>query len=151
MDVVSTKKGWTTIQRRMNGEINFERGWDDYVRGFGNPSSEHWLGLENIYRLSRQSAYSQNTMGAIYTKDPKVGFDLEDWDDVKVFVEYENFQFGSKKTNYSLNVNFLNGAFENIFRGVPISGKFSTPDRDNDKKIYRNCANDYKSEPRCVS
>ncbi|XP_076825042.1 fibrinogen-like protein 1 isoform X2 [Clavelina lepadiformis] len=38
MELVSTKKGWTTIQRRMNGKINFNKGWDDYVRGFGNPN-----------------------------------------------------------------------------------------------------------------
>ncbi|XP_076804385.1 angiopoietin-4-like [Clavelina lepadiformis] len=56
MELVSTKKGWTTIQRRMNGEVNFNRGWDDYVRGFGNPRGECWLGLENIYRLLRQTA-----------------------------------------------------------------------------------------------
>ncbi|CAK8688320.1 unnamed protein product [Clavelina lepadiformis] len=144
MELVSTKKGWTTIQRRMNGDINFERGWDDYVKGFGNPSSEYWLGLENIYRLSRQTAYSTNTLGAINTKLPEVGFDLEDWDGMKVFVQYKNFILNSKATNYLLDVNFFNGAFWSFFSRVPINGEFSTPDRDNDE-TDRHCAKDYKS------
>ncbi|CAK8688393.1 unnamed protein product [Clavelina lepadiformis] len=146
MDLVSTKKGWTTIQSRMNGELNFERGWDDYVRGFGNPSSEHWLGLENIYRLSRQTAYSQNTLGAIYTQDPEVGFDLEDWDGVKAFVQYKYLKLKPKATNYKLNVNGLDEAYRHNFSIAPITNsEFSTPDRDNDKEYHRHCASKYKS------
>ncbi|CAK8688214.1 unnamed protein product [Clavelina lepadiformis] len=146
MDLVSTKKGWTTIQRRMNGKVNFERGWDDYVRGFGNPSSEHWLGLENIYRLSRQTAYAKNTLGAIYTKNPEVGFDLEDWDGVKAFVQYRYLLLESKETKYRLDVGSLDEAYQGIFSRSPISGyKFSTPDRDNDNDNHRHCASEFKS------
>ncbi|CAK8688307.1 unnamed protein product [Clavelina lepadiformis] len=146
MDLVSTKKGWTTIQRRMNGEVNFNRGWDDYVRGFGNPSSEHWLGLENIYRLSRQNRFSINILGPINIKLPEVGFDLEDWDGMKAFVQYTNFRLKSKARNYELDVNGLDEAFKNIFSMAPISGfEFSTPDRDNDKNNESHCASKYKS------
>ncbi|CAK8688279.1 unnamed protein product [Clavelina lepadiformis] len=146
MDLVATKKGWTTIQRRLNGELNFERGWDDYVRGFGNPSSEYWLGLENIYRLSRQTRFSVNILGAINIKLPKVGFDLEDWDGEKAFVQYSNILFEQKASNYWLKVDGLITARKGSFSIAPISGnEFSTPDRDNDNDDQSHCAQNYKS------
>ena len=28
--------GWTLIQRRQDGNVNFHRTWDEYVEGFGD-------------------------------------------------------------------------------------------------------------------
>ena len=43
------------FQRRSNGLTDFNKKWTDYKSGFGSPSSNFnfWLGLENIYALSR--------------------------------------------------------------------------------------------------
>ena len=49
---VSNKTRWTVIQKRMNGEVNFEKRWDEYLTGFGNITGEHWVGRENIYSKS---------------------------------------------------------------------------------------------------
>ena len=33
------------FQRREDGTVNFEVGWDSYRDGFGSPAGEHWLGM----------------------------------------------------------------------------------------------------------
>ncbi|CAK8686935.1 unnamed protein product [Clavelina lepadiformis] len=142
MELVSTKKGWTTIQRRMNGKVNFNRGWDDYVRGFGNPRGEYWHGLENIYRLSRQSAKTVEA-GGPSIKAPKLGFDLEDWDGFRAFTEYRVFWYLSRTANYYLHVFGRNGS--DCFSTAPIlRSKFSTPDVDN-ADYPSHCDRNFKS------
>ncbi|KAJ8297715.1 hypothetical protein KUTeg_024246 [Tegillarca granosa] len=47
-----TNGGWTVIQRRIDGEVNFDRVWVDYARGFGNLSADFWLGLRYIHLLA---------------------------------------------------------------------------------------------------
>ena len=32
------------IQRRQNGVVDFQRGWDDYLAGFGDFCGDFWLG-----------------------------------------------------------------------------------------------------------
>ncbi|XP_067939577.1 uncharacterized protein [Watersipora subatra] len=36
--------GWTVIQKRLDGSVDFYRGWSDYVDGFGYLDREYWMG-----------------------------------------------------------------------------------------------------------
>ena len=48
--------GWTVLQRRMDGTVNFNRDWADYNKGFGDLDGEHWLGLNKIYQITHKSS-----------------------------------------------------------------------------------------------
>ena len=52
-DQTTARGGWTVFQKRLDGSVNFYRGWSDYKRGFGNLSGEYLLGLDKIYRLTK--------------------------------------------------------------------------------------------------
>ena len=41
--------GWTDLQRRESGLINFYLDWADYEEGFGYLDHEFWLGLGKIH------------------------------------------------------------------------------------------------------
>ena len=70
--------GWTVFQRRFNGELDFYRYWLEYKNGFGNITSEFYLGMDNIFYLSNQKVYS-------------LRIDFEEWDEKQYFALYEAF------------------------------------------------------------
>lgn len=57
-DTVAGITGWTVIQRRLDGSVDFYRNWTDYRRGFGDLEGEFWLGNEHIHQLTNQGEYT---------------------------------------------------------------------------------------------
>jgi len=53
--------GWTVIQRREDGTVDFYRNWEEYKNGFGNQNGEFWLGNEQIYQITNQGKYFIST------------------------------------------------------------------------------------------
>ena len=87
--------GWTVFQKRLDGSVDFYRGWADYKRGFGNLNGEFWLGLDKIHRLTK-------------TKN-KLRVDLEDTTGKTAYAEYNMFAVTSEKTKYQLSLGKYSG------------------------------------------
>ncbi|KAM7446385.1 Fibrinogen C domain-containing protein 1 [Porites harrisoni] len=120
--------GWTVFQKRLDGSVDFYRGWNDYKRGFGNLNGEFWLGLDKIHRLTKTRS--------------KLRVDLEDTTGNTVYAEYNMFAVTSEKTKYQLSLGSYSGTAGDSFSGHRGSA-FSTKDRDNDG-WSSNCAATYK-------
>uniref|UniRef100_A0A8C9TM53 Angiopoietin-like 1b n=1 Tax=Scleropages formosus TaxID=113540 RepID=A0A8C9TM53_SCLFO len=121
--------GWTVIQRRRDGSVNFFRNWEGYKVGFGNIDNEYWLGLENIYNLARQGDY-------------RLMVELEDWVGKKVYAEYSSFRLESESEFYRLRLGTYQGNAGNSL--ISHNGKpFTTLDRDKDA-FSGNCAHFHK-------
>ncbi|XP_074512469.1 angiopoietin-related protein 6 [Sebastes fasciatus] len=117
--------GWTVIQRRQDGSVNFFRTWEQYKQGFGNLDGEYWLGLEHLYWLTKQAQY-------------KLRVALEDWQGRQVFAEYDSFHLEPESDWYRLRLGQYHGN-----AGDSLSWHnnkaFTTLDRDKDS-YTGNCA-----------
>ncbi|CAM4457939.1 unnamed protein product [Leuciscus chuanchicus] len=122
-------RGWTVIQRRMDGSVNFYRPWNQYKRGFGNVESEYWLGLENMYQLTRKKKYVLRV-------------DMEDFPGRKGFALYSSFSVDCETDGYQLHVSGFKdgGAGDSLIHHN--DQKFSTFDKDQDSNAS-NCAKQY--------
>ncbi|KAK3777354.1 hypothetical protein RRG08_012019 [Elysia crispata] len=49
--------GWTVIQRRAAGDVDFYRNWTAYREGFGSLTGDFWLGNEATYNLTDTYPY----------------------------------------------------------------------------------------------
>ncbi|PIK49641.1 putative angiopoietin-related protein 1 [Apostichopus japonicus] len=118
--------GWTVIQRRVDGSEDFNRNWREYTRGFGNLTSEFWLGLDSMHNLLQQYPY-------------RLMVELVTWDGSKLLAEYAGFMLGNKKGNYRLRLDsFISGNATDALE-YHAGSPFTTVDKDNDDSSV-NCA-----------
>ena len=96
-DQTTAGGGWTVFQKRLDGSVDFYRGWDGYKRGFGNLSGEFWLGLDKIHRLTKEQS--------------RLRVDLEDFNGNTAYAEYSLFDVGDEGSNYVLNLGTYSGRF----------------------------------------
>ncbi|KAK7944466.1 hypothetical protein WMY93_000194 [Mugilogobius chulae] len=121
--------GWTVIQRRQDGSVDFHQSWEAYERGFGNLNGEFWLGLEKMHSIAKDGGYVLNIA-------------MSDWNGDQASIHLP-FSLGDANTKYSLYVK-KEGPFSPLESslgpdaadGLP----FSTSDQDNDRKSDTNCA-----------
>ncbi|XP_062552339.1 ficolin-1-like [Armigeres subalbatus] len=125
--------GWTVIQNRFDGSVNFYRGWNEYEHGFGNlRDGEFWLGLSKIHELT-------------YSKKHELHIVMEDFDGKTVVAKYSNMQVGGPEEKYILNSlgTYSGDAGDSL--SYAVTRKFTTLDSDNDAHSPDNCAVQYKS------
>ncbi|XP_046337706.1 fibrinogen-like protein 1 isoform X2 [Haliotis rufescens] len=125
--------GWTVIQRRQDGSVDFYRSWADYKVGFGDKHKEFWLGNDNLHYLTTQG-------------DTMLLIEMQDWDGKKYVANYDHFSIDNETKLYRLHVSGYHGNagdsltshWEN-HDGMA----FSTKDKDNDGRYYDSCAHHY--------
>ncbi|XP_053185284.1 fibrinogen gamma chain [Scomber japonicus] len=145
-EIDSFGRGFTVIQRRRDGSVDFHKDWTQYKEGFGylspDDTTEFWLGNEKIHLL---------TTGP--TIPTVLRIELVDWEGNKRYADYTMFRVGSEMDMYRLTYGYYFGgdagdAFDGFDFGDDPSDKFytshngmqfSTFDRDNDK-YDGNCA-----------
>ncbi|XP_053319668.1 angiopoietin-related protein 5-like [Spea bombifrons] len=120
--------GWTLIQNHDGQDgLSFDRAWADYKQGFGNISSEHWLGLNKIYLLTNQPG-----------RIAKLRVSLGDFAGSEAFAQYSSFRIGCESQFYQLSLGKYSGNAGDAFRGRDKDTNedgsfFSTMNKDNDK------------------
>ena len=90
-DQTTAGGGWTVLQKRQDGSVDFNRSWWDYKHGFGKLNGEFWLGLDKINRLTWR------------TKN-KLRVDLENAAGKTAYAEYDLFAVETESKNYALSV-----------------------------------------------
>lgn len=96
-DMTTDGGGWTVIQNRQDGSVDFYRGWADYKRGFGSKEGEYWLGLDTIHQMTSQEPYM-------------LRIDVEDFNGEKRYALYDSFSVAGEDDNYRLSIgNYLSG------------------------------------------
>ena len=127
--------GWTVIQRRMDGSVNFYRRWQEYKEGFGQLHREFWFGNENIHLLTAQAASSGS--------EAMVQLKVRGYGNTVYTDRYKFIQVDSEQKSYLLHVKKSSGNFgPSYFTSYNNGMKFSTSDRDNDRSSSYNCARD---------
>lgn len=120
--------GWIVFLRRVDGKEDFYRNWKTYAAGFGDPTKEFFLGLENLHQITSQGQY-------------ELRVDLRDGDET-AYAVYDKFFVGDSKTRYRLKVDGYTGTAGDSMT-YHNGRSFSTFDKDNDSAIT-NCALSYK-------
>lgn len=133
-DMETDGGGWTSIQRRLSGTMNFDKNWTEFKNGFGVPQNAYWIGTDVIHHLTNRQPYSMYVIfklnnGSIFHQ------------------KYADFSVGDESTNYQLHLagptagnlgdSMINAGDSNYnLTGM----SFSTVDRDNDQSNSSNCA-----------
>lgn len=118
--------GWTVFQRRQDGSVNFQRNWNAYKAGFGDPAKEHWLGNEKIHQLTKASR--------------TLRVDMRDEGEAR-YAKYKTFSVAGEADKYRLTVaGYAGDAGDSL--GYHSGNYFTTLDRDNDQ-YGGNCARLY--------
>ena len=122
-----------TIQRRISDGVDFDRGWEDYVNGFGDIDGNYWMGLEEIHQLTT-------------THNVSLYIDIETFEGDPFTLKLETFSVGNATSNYTLHFAGYSQSSDRVkYTAFPCHYNgmmFTTRDRDNDRWSTGNCASE---------
>ncbi|XP_055595702.1 ficolin-2-like [Uranotaenia lowii] len=122
--------GWTVIQNRFDGAVDFYRKWAEYEQGFGSLENEFWLGLEKVHQLTSLKAHELHVV-------------VEAFDGKKGVAKYSHFLVDGADKKYTLSKlgTYSGNAGDSL--SFALNMKFTTQDADHDTH-GGNCAVDFK-------
>ena len=117
--------GWTVIQRRQDGSVDFTRKWNEYKNGFGKLTGEFWFGNDKIHDLTKSSNVSKKSELLINLRIKGQS--------KMVYSKYDIFEIGDEKSKYVLKIRGPSGNVSYADKMMYNNGmNFSTIDSDND-------------------
>uniref|UniRef100_A0A7M5VAD4 Fibrinogen C-terminal domain-containing protein n=2 Tax=Clytia hemisphaerica TaxID=252671 RepID=A0A7M5VAD4_9CNID len=135
-DQTSEGGGFTTIMRRQDGSVNFQRPWKDYKFGFGKLLTEFWFGNENMHDLTKPTFAPKSSTLLINMRMKG--------QTKPVYAKYDTFEIGDEASKYTLKISSVSGNASHLtgFLGRHNNMKFSTYDQDNDN-YFGHCSTYY--------
>ncbi|XP_058456228.1 protein scabrous [Malaya genurostris] len=120
---------WTTIQRRQDGSVDFNRSWEDYANGFGTPAGEFWIGNQALHHLTNDNCSMLRIV-------------MQDIYDNTWFADYDAFRIGSREDGFRLELAGYDGNASDAFE-YQNHMQFSAIDVDRDIS-NTHCAGNYE-------
>ncbi|XP_059168840.1 ryncolin-1-like [Physella acuta] len=122
--------GWIVIQRRIKGDVLFNRTWEEYKQGFGSVEGDFWIGNDKISSLT-MIGYNE------------LRFDMK-YKGASYYMVYSNVKVGNEADLYRLKFTYKTGnTTDNLSYHNGMA--FSTFDKDNDGEAGGSCALAFKS------
>ncbi|XP_063405761.1 fibrinogen-like protein A [Mytilus trossulus] len=143
-DMSTDGGGWTVIQKRFDGSVDFNRKWLECENGFGNIDGEFWFG--NLVTISAYNClyiFVGNHFVHTLTSSGKYELRIDMViSNTKKYAVYKRFSIGDAASKYKLNVGDYSGNAGDQF--IHHNGyMFSAKDQDNDTWA-KHCASVYQ-------
>ncbi|XP_062142289.1 angiopoietin-related protein 4-like isoform X2 [Drosophila sulfurigaster albostrigata] len=114
-----------SCNRRINGEQDFDKNWQEYVDGFGYLDGEFWFGLEKLHLVTSSMRHQLQISGNTF-----YGSHYENL--------YDYFRIGNSDSLYKLEVTSKLTTYDPLKSHV--NQKFAAYDKYNIQNSYNNCA-----------
>lgn len=131
-DMTTDGGGWTVVQKRTTGAVDFYRNYADYTNGFGSAAGEYWLGNKYLNALTSVSS--------------SLRIDVSRTNGQTGYANYSSFSVGSPASGYVLGIGGYSGNIGDsmVAMGAHQGQRFSTFDVDQDSYPAGNCAATYR-------
>ncbi|XP_053662908.1 protein scabrous [Anopheles marshallii] len=120
---------WTTVQRRQDGTVDFNRSWEEYAQGFGTPAGEFWIGNQALHHLTQDNC-------------SRLRIVMQDIYDNTWFADYATFRIDSRDAGFRLVLGGYSGNASDAFE-YQNQMQFSAIDVDRDIS-NTHCAGNYE-------
>lgn len=120
--------GWTVIQQRIRGGVEFQQEWDAYRNGFGDFwEGDFFIGLDKIHRLTTGQPH-------------ELYIHMQRFNGTTYHARYDEFTISGEDDQYRITkLKGFSGSTEDLL-SYSKNLRFTTKDRDNDEYYGGNCA-----------